>query len=62
MRFVLSKNKRPIDPFTGIPHDITDPSIHLTASDAQALAVQWRCEVGAVMAPPYFCIDRKSVV
>ena len=57
MRFVLSKNKRPIDPFTGIPHDITDPSIHLTASDAQALAVQWRCEVGAVMAPPYFCID-----
>lgn len=57
MKFVLSKNKQPVHPLTCIPHDINDSDIHLTPDQAQQLAIQWKCEIGAVIEYPYFAVD-----
>jgi len=57
MKFVLSRNKRPLNPLDGLPGDITDPKIYLDKSTAIKTATMLGCEIGIVVSPPYFAID-----
>lgn len=57
MKFVLTRDKKALNPTTLLPAGITDNSIYLTQYEAVKLAMQHGCKIGVAIEAPYFVID-----